>query len=323
MRISPAKLATVAELTGFRPDMIEKAAHLLHLLNALRSHPFVKGKLALKGGTALNLFFFNIPRLSVDIDLNYVGTENRAAMLEERPKLEQAVQAVFSREEFTVRRMPEDHAGGKWSLRFPSASGRTGNLDVDINFMFRIPLWPITEMDSRKLGDWQALNQPILDIHEIAAGKLTALLSRRQVRDLFDCHRILQVGNLDLERLRIAFVAYGAMNRKDWRTISIDDMNFEPEEFSRQLVPILRINDRENLENSSEYGSNLVAECRRMLTAILPFTDAELDFLDLLLDKGEIAPDLLTDDPSLQDRLGRHPLLAWKAVNVRRHREQV
>lgn len=322
MKISPEKLAAVAESTGFRLEMIEKAAHLLHLLNALQSHPFIKGKLALKGGTALNLFFFNIPRLSVDIDLNYVGTEDRAAMLEERPKLEQAMQAVFSREEFTLRRMPEEHAGGKWSLRFPSATGRTGNLDVYINFMFRIPLWPVKEMDSRQLGDWQAKNQPVFDIHEIAAGKIAALLSRRQVRDLYDCHRILQMDNLDLDRFRVAFVTYGAMNRKDWRTVSVDDVNFEPEEFSRQLVPTLRINEREKLENLSECGSRLVAECRRMLTALLPFTEAELNFLDSLLDKGEIAPGLLTDDPSLQDRIHRHPLLTWKAVNVRRHREQ-
>ena len=32
-----------------------------------------KNRLVLKGGTALNLFFFDLPRLSVDIDLNYVG----------------------------------------------------------------------------------------------------------------------------------------------------------------------------------------------------------------------------------------------------------
>lgn len=320
MRISPAKLAAAAESTGFRPDMIEKAAHLLRLLDALHSHPFIKGKLALKGGTALNLFFFDMPRLSVDIDLNYVGTQDRSSMLEELPRLERAMQAVFSREEFTVRRMPQEHAGGKWSLRFPGASGGTGNLDVDVNFMFRIPLWPVTEMNSRRLGEWRAQDQPVVDIHEIAAGKLAALLSRRQVRDLFDCHRILHMSNLDSHKLRIAFVAYGAMNRKDWRAVSIDDVRFEPEEFSRQLIPTLRIDEREKRESISEYGSRLVAECRRLLAAVLPFTDAERHFLDMLLDTGEIVPDLLTEDPSLQDRIRRHPLLAWKAVNVRGRR---
>jgi len=54
MRISPEKLAAEAEATGFRPDVLEKVAHLLGLLDALRSHPFLKGKLVLKVGTALN-----------------------------------------------------------------------------------------------------------------------------------------------------------------------------------------------------------------------------------------------------------------------------
>ena len=103
MKISPEKLAAEAETTGFRPDVLEKVAHLLGLLNALRSHPFLKEKLVLKGGTALNLFIFDVPRLSVDIDLDYVGAEDRAGMLAERPKVEQTVQAVFAREGFTVR----------------------------------------------------------------------------------------------------------------------------------------------------------------------------------------------------------------------------
>lgn len=52
--------------------MIEKVLHLLRLLQAMNTHPFLKGKWVLKGGTALNLFLFNLPRLSVDIDLNYI-----------------------------------------------------------------------------------------------------------------------------------------------------------------------------------------------------------------------------------------------------------
>ncbi len=58
MKISQEKLTAQAERTGFRADVLEKVAHLLELLNALGSHPFLKGKLILKGGTALNLFVF-------------------------------------------------------------------------------------------------------------------------------------------------------------------------------------------------------------------------------------------------------------------------
>ena len=163
MKISVEKLTAEAEATGFRPDVLEKVAHLLGLLDAIRSHPFLKGKLVLKGGTALNLFIFDVPRLSVDIDLNYVGAADRETMLTERPKVEQALQAVFSRENFNVRRMPEEHAGGKWSLRYESAPGRAGNLEVDLNFMFRVPLWPVTICDSHSVGTWRATGVAVLD----------------------------------------------------------------------------------------------------------------------------------------------------------------
>lgn len=320
MRISPEKLAAEAEATGFRADVLEKAAHLLGLLEAMQSHPFLKGKLALKGGTALNLFVFDVPRLSVDIDLNYIGAEEREAMLAERPKIEQAVQAVFSREGFNIRRMPVEHAGGKWSLRYESTHGRTGNLEADINFMFRMPLWPVTIRDSHPVGSWRATGISVLDRHELAAGKLAALLARRQARDLFDSHRMLVRGDLDSHRLRIGFVVYGAMNRKDWRTVSADDVDFEDTDLARQLIPLLRADAAEFQTDSAEYGARLVRECREALSVVVPFTDAERAFLDLLLDRGVIDPTILTSDESLQRRIRRQPLLEWKALNVRRYK---
>jgi hypothetical protein len=59
---SPSEILPVAESTGSKADVIEKVFHLLNLLNKLNSHPFLKGKLALKGGSALNLFVFNIKK---------------------------------------------------------------------------------------------------------------------------------------------------------------------------------------------------------------------------------------------------------------------
>lgn len=320
MKLSMEKLTAEAEATGFRPDVLEKVAHLLGLLEAIRSHPFLKGKLVLKGGTALNLFLFDVPRLSVDIDLNYVGAADRETMLTERPKVEQALQAVFSRENFSVRRMPEEHAGGKWSLRYDGASGQTGNLEVDLNFMFRVPLWPVTICDSQSVGTWRATGVPVLDRHELAAGKLAALLARRQARDLFDSHRILQLDGLDRHLLRIGFVVYGAMNRKDWRSVTAEDVDIDAAEMARQLIPTLRVHAAEFHTKSAEYGARLVKECREGLSALLPFAESERTFLDELLDRGVIDSTLLTADPSLQQRIQGHPLLEWKALNVRRHK---
>jgi hypothetical protein len=309
----------VAESTGFRAEMVEKVLHLLNLLDALNSHPFLKGKWVLKGGTALNMFMLDLPRLSMDIDLNYIGTLDREGMLMDRPKLEQAALAVFSREGFTTKRVPDEHAGGKWRLSYQSFTGQSGNLEVDLNFMFRQPLWNIQIADSHPFGDFQAKSIPVLDLHELAAGKLAALLARGQARDLFDCHRILNMIDLERDRLRIAFVVYGGMNRKDWRTVSIEDVDFDPAELTRLLIPTL---DTRAIQEQSpaEFGARLVRECREGLSMVLPFNDAERKFLDLLLDKGKIDSTILTADETLQKRIQQQPLLEWKALNVRQYK---
>jgi hypothetical protein len=86
------------------------------------------------------------------------------------------------------------------------------------------------------------------------------------------------------------------------------------------LIPTLRVNAAEVQTESAEYGARLVRECREGLSAVLPFTDSERAFLDLLLDRGVIDPTILTDDASLQRRIQGQPLLKWKALNVRRHK---
>ena len=310
------------EATGFKTDVTEKVLQLLNLLNKLNSHPFLKGKFALKGGSALNLFVRNIPRLSVDIDLNYIGAIEREKMLADRPKVEKAAQAVFSREGFTVKKKPVEHAGGKWRLSYQSFEGLSGNIEVDLNFMFRVPLWPVMTLNSYPVGSYEAKGIQVLDIHELAAGKLCALLARQQGRDLFDSHQLLNRDDLQQKRLRLAFVVYGAMNRKDWRTVSLQAVDFTPDDLSHRLLPLLRVSSAGADESAASYGKRLVKECRDRLSVVLPFTDPEMEFLNLLLDRGEIAPSLLTSDKDLQERISRHPLLEWKALNVRQYKGQ-
>jgi hypothetical protein len=141
VNISPERPRSEAARTRFRPEVLEKSLRLLSLLEALLQHPSLKGRLALKGGTAINLFLFDVPRLSVDIDLNYVGAIEREAMLTDRPRVEQAARAVFEREGLRGRRAPkaDEHADGKWLFRYASALGGESNLEVDLNFMFRVP----------------------------------------------------------------------------------------------------------------------------------------------------------------------------------------
>jgi len=320
MNLSREDLLREADASGFRREVLEKVIHLLTLLSGFRSHPFLKDRVALKGGTALNLFIFYLPRLSVDIDLNYIGAADRETMLAERPKVEDAVRAVCSREGFDINRIPGEHAGGKWSLRYASALGQGGNLEVDLNFMFRVPLWPVAYLDSRPIGTFDAKNIPVIDTHELAAGKLAALFARTASRDLFDAHQLLTRTDLNKERLRIAFIVYGAGSRTDWRTLSVDSLQFDETELANRLLPMLRKNDLEDIGHPVEWAARLIGECKQSLRVVLPLSENEREFLNMILDYGEIAPELLTADAELAERIRLQTLLEWKAVNVRKYK---
>ena len=110
------------------------------------------------------------------------------------------------------------------------------------------------------------------------------------------------------------------MNRKDWRTVSLQDVDLAADDLSRQLLPLLRIRSAGGDESPASYGKRLVKECRDRLSVVLPFTESETEFLNLLLDNGEIVPSLLTSDKDLQERIRQHPLLEWKVLNVREYK---
>lgn len=65
MNLTREALARAVAATGFGAEPLEKVFRLMALLDALNSHPFLKTRITLKGGTALNLFHFDVPRLFV------------------------------------------------------------------------------------------------------------------------------------------------------------------------------------------------------------------------------------------------------------------
>ncbi|HEX4044967.1 MAG TPA: nucleotidyl transferase AbiEii/AbiGii toxin family protein [Gammaproteobacteria bacterium] len=317
MNLRQEDLQDIAKTAGFRAEMLEKVIRLIELLNELFDNTFLKQRLALKGGTALNLFYFNLPRLSVDIDLNYIGSVDRNIMIEERKELEAILISLCERSGFTIKRVATEHAGGKWRLNYVSVVQPGGNLEVDLSYLYRVVFWPIAVKDSCLVGQYQAKNIPLLDIHELAAGKLAALMSRRASRDLYDAHRLLvdpkSRQKIDMARLRLAFVIYGGMNRHDWRTIKIEDIGFDSTELQNKLIPVLNQND---LQQTS-FAERLVTECQDVLSHLLPFNENEKSFFDRLLDEGEIESSLLTSDTELQKKINLHPGLLWKAQNVK------
>jgi hypothetical protein len=77
----------------------------------------------------------------------------------------------------------------------------------------------------------------------------------------------------------------------------------------------------ESPTNVAAWGEQLVSECRDLLGKVLPLTAEEQEFIARLNDRGEIAPELLTSDLTMQATIREHPALCWKTLNVRQYRE--
>ena len=115
-------------------------------------------------------------------------------------------------------------------------------------------------------------------------------------------------------------MVYGGMNRRDWRTVSIDDVQADHRQVDRQLVSMLRGEDAPDRQDLERWSRNLASECRDLLAAVLPLQPHERSFLDRLNERGEIVPELLTEEAELQAVIRSHPGLLWKAINVGEHR---
>jgi predicted nucleotidyltransferase component of viral defense system len=137
MKIDPANLLATAKATGFDADNLEKLLRLRELLTEFHKHPFLRGKLVLKGGTALNLFYLDLARLSVDIDLNYIAHVDREEMLAERSEIVRAAEQIAAGLGYKLQNGVDDHALREWYLGYTNHSGVQDRIQVEINFLMR------------------------------------------------------------------------------------------------------------------------------------------------------------------------------------------
>ena len=87
-------LSTASTFTASTVDKVER---LLEVLAALRDDPLLGSVFVLHGGTALNVFTDEMPRLSVDVDLMYVGQLEVSAMQTERPRVDVRLREVIGK----------------------------------------------------------------------------------------------------------------------------------------------------------------------------------------------------------------------------------
>lgn len=190
--------------------------------------------------------------------------------------------------------------------------------------MNRLPLWPPSRRSSTLPGPWRATDVLVQDPHEVVAGKLLAAAERNHPRDQFDVGSLYKVRDrhpLDPDRLRLAFVVAAAGRKADARNLSPLAHPSAGQTIAQELLPLLRSNDQPEPAALGAYSADLHNMRYRAISSVLPFTTAEMAFLDHVSDDTTVAADLLTSDPALQRRIEMQPTLAWRLQKLRESRD--
>ena len=164
---------------------------------------------ALKGGTAINFFIRDLPRLSVDIDLTYLPVNERASTLDDINR------ALIRVSEEIKRRIPGTrivlkNIRGTNTLKGMVVNQEGVTVKIEPNLVLRGSVYPpeIRTL-TKKAQDFFELSvqSRILSTDELYAGKICAALDRQHPRDLFDVHFLVKNEGLT-SKIRRAFIVY-------------------------------------------------------------------------------------------------------------------
>ena len=313
MQIFKEELDYTAQREGFRQEILEKTWRLMSLLDAISNDGILSPQYALKGGTALNLFYFNVPRLSVDIDLNYIGSPDLAVMKEDKAMLEIKLNQLYQSQGMTLDRAATAHAGGKYELLYPSAlnQGR-GTIEVDLNYMFRVPLFPVQRIQSQLVGGRKTQAVQVVSFEEAAAGKLSALMDRNAARDLFDTYHILFETQFDRANLKTAFLAYYVMENRSDDQIPLHKIQVNAQDIKNKLQPVMRKTEVMGTDQKCiEWAKMAATKVRNELEELLQLNTNEQQFLTDHKNGRTLNFGLITEDAALVEKLESHPLIQW------------
>ena len=299
-----------AEELGYVRDNLEKMLRLINILEYFNTHPMLAKCLALKGGTAINLVVFDLLRLSVDIDLDYLITDQREQMFEKCSEITQLINGHMLANGYSLsKNSKQHHSLDSWMYDYVGVSGNRDHIKIDINYSLRAHLFDAFEQGviTRNLGNSIKLNS--LHPMEIFASKINALINRTAARDLYDVYNMIQ-GNIfknsEFDLLRKCVVFYAAITQNEFnKEFNISDIEaFDYYQIKRELIPLLRKRNTFELELAKVKTIEFIRE-------LMILTEKERVFLDRFME-GEYLPELLFDDQGILDRIKYHPMALWK-----------
>lgn len=316
MSVSRALLERLAAETRFPARTLERVIRLGELVTDIGRHPLLTDALALKGGTALNLFFGEPTRLSVDLDFNYVANADRARMLSDRAEIERALERIATVRRYRVQRSRDEHAGRKLFLTYASNLGGHQRLEIDLNFLFRVSLEPPVRRAMWQPGDLVQPEIAVVANAELSIGKLLALLDRGLPRDAYDTARLPEIAaeTWCTKRFRRLFTALAATLPRPLNEYGLERLSRITDTLVReQLAEMLTIDERLD-------AADLRQRAWGAIEPLLELDEAELDFTRGVSRRELLVELLFPDDGALASLLLHHPALTWKIENVRRHR---
>lgn len=299
-----------AEELGFIRDALEKVLRLADILEYLNTNPVLKDSLALKGGTAINLTIFNMPRLSVDIDMDYLITNSREEMLDNREIINKTINRYMSLQGYTVNpKTKNPHSLDSWIFSYQGVSGNKDNIKIEINYSLRCHIFEVIEkpiVAEHLSSEYKVMSLAPLEIY---GGKINALLSRAAARDLYDVRNMIRYGIFDKseeEMLKKCVIFYAAISAKNInKTFDITAIDgITKRKIKTDLYPVIRRKDDFDLESAKKLVKEYIAE-------LMVLTKKEKAFLDEF-EKGEYIPELLFEDQDIVERINNHPMALWK-----------
>ncbi len=289
--------------------LVEKVLRLTELLNEINKDRLLGKVLALKGGTPLNLLLLDLPRLSVNIDLNYTGSIDKETMLKEQSEINDSIVSIAK---FLGYKLSPEKTYSSWTYTLRYIPFNSANYDetlqIDINYILRVPVYkthkskPKNILRNSKIGSVHLLSN-----EEIIAAKLSAFVTRLSPRDIFDAFQIaINPDFYDFEKLKKGFIFYRCLQDEGFvfdineriETINLKRLQTEISQFIGSSIPI----------NYSKLKSLL----KSFFDKLLVLDKNETQFIELF-SKKEYRPELLFNE-RIND-LRKHPRVEWMFKN--------
>ena len=294
---------------GFNRDTFEKVLRLRTILDFLNTHEYIREHLLLKGGTAINLTVFNLPRLSVDIDLDFVPNLTREETVNERERLTEILKGFMSEQGYSLSEASRfSHSLDAFHYNYVNAAGNRDMIKIEINYSLRTHV--LLPEDRALVTD--AFGEPIkvrtVAAMEIFAAKTNALISRAAARDLYDFCNMADINLFagEEDSFRKCIIFYATISAKEvnktFDTSAIDSLVFS--KIKSDLFPVLAVKDKFDLEGKKQQAKEYVA-------SLMKPTAQEMEYMERFIAK-EYKPELLFEDTEIVERIRNHPMALWK-----------